>query len=147
MIRITSNLAPLLQRIGQLEREVSDFDRVWDRIIDNVIVPAINDIFDSEGYGTWPPRVDDLPHPLLQLSGDLRRSLTQPNSGNNINVQTSDSLEYGSDIFYSDYHEEGTDTIPPRPILNLLAEESRVEREIEREIEIHFQRVIDSNTL
>ena len=143
MVRIKANTRRLIARIDEIAERVSDFRPVWDRIINRVIIAHINEIFDTAGQGSWPPRKDNLPHPLLQLTGALRSSFTQPDAEGNVNEQTPTGLTYGSDIFYAQFHEEGTDVIPPRRITGLLLENVTFEQSVINEIENYFQEVID----
>lgn len=143
MLRISANTREIEVDIERVERSISDFTPLWDVLIDNVLVGWFNQSFDTEGFGNWSPRKDDLPHPLLQLTGALRRSLTQPDSEANINIQSPDRLEYGSELFYHIFHEEGTKYMDARPIIGEALRQSQLELDVEREVEQYFQRIIN----
>ena len=123
-----------LRRVGSV---INDPSPVWDSVIRKVLIPRIRETFLSEGGGRWVPRQDDLPHPLLRKSGTLYSSLVRPGSRGNINVQTSHSLEYGTDIPYADFHEFGTSRIPARPYLLYAVED--IDVKVAREIDSYFQ--------
>ena len=143
MLRISSNIREVEVDIERVERQISDFTPLWDILIDRVLVNWFDQAFDTEGFGNWSERKDDLPHPLLQLTGALRRSLTQPGSEENINVQRPDSLDYGSDLFYHIYHEQGTSRMDARAIIGEVLRQPQFESDVEREVEDYFQNVID----
>ena len=143
MLKINAETRDIEIRLLRTEKAVSDFTPFWDILIDNVLVRWFNETFDSEGFGEWDERKDNLPHPLLQLTGALRKSLTKPGSSNNINQQRLDSLEFGSDLFYHIYHEEGTSKMVDRPIIGLALRRPHFERDIEREVEQYFQNIVD----
>ena len=143
MVRVTALLREVEIPVERLQRHIDDFTPFWGILIDNVLVNWIDQAFDTEGFGTWPPRADDLPHPLLQLTGELRRALTQVGSEANINIQKPDGLEYGSSIEYHIYHEEGTRHTSARPILGEILRQPGFEADVEREVEDYFQRIIN----
>ena len=143
MVQIRANTREIEIRLNELQEAIEDFSPLWDILIERVIVRHIKRTFDTAGHGSWPQRQDNLSHPLLQLSGDLLNSLINPNSSNNINEQSKDQLTYGSDLFYSVYHEEGTSNIPERSFLRTTLEQSQFERDIINEIEKYFQNIID----
>lgn len=123
-----------LTRIGNV---ISDPSPVWDRIIQRVLIPRIRETFLSDGFGRWPQRQDNLPHPLLRKSGALYESLIRPGARGNVDIRTPHTLEYGTDIPYADFHEFGTSRIPSRPYLLYAAED--LEGKVAREVDQFFQ--------
>ena len=63
---------------------------------------------DPEGV-RWQDRVDDKPHPLLERTGRMRRSIRAVPEGDGITVS--------ADTPYAAVHQHGSDTIPARPFL------------------------------
>ena len=138
-VKVEANLRGVSLFIEGLERELLDLRPLWDRLINRVIIADIVEVFQSDGRSRWPPRVDNLPHPLLRKSRRLYRSLTEQSHSDNISNKGRTSLEYGSSVPYHNIHEEGRGRVPARPVLGLLTEDSNFEQEIEREINDYFQ--------
>ena len=60
------------------------------------------------------------PYPILVgSSGDLRRSLTDPNSADAVATITPKSLLVGTRVEYATYHQQGTSRMPSRPPVQL----------------------------
>lgn len=146
MLRMRANTREIELDLERIDRRISDFTPLWDILIDRVLVNWFEQAFDTKGFGNWSDRADDLPHPLLQLTGALRRALTQPGSASNVNVQKPDGLEYGTDLFYHIYHEEGTSRVDARPVIGEVLRQPQFESDVEREIERYFQQIIDGGT-
>ena len=64
-------------------------------------------------------------------------SLIRPGARGNVNIQSPNSLEYGTDIPYADFHEFGTSRIPARPYLLYAVE--NIEGKVAREMDQWFQ--------
>ncbi len=65
-------------------------------------------------YGRWKQR--HFPgKPILELTGDLRESMTQRPFG--IDVITDDQMVIGTGVPYASYHQRGTEKMPARPII------------------------------
>lgn len=143
MLRLVAEFNQAYFELDQLEEAVDDFTPFWDILIRNVLTRWFNKAFDTGGFGRWSPRQDSLPHPLLQLTGALRESLTQPNSSNNINNQSADRLEYGSELFYHIFHEQGTSRMNARPIIGSILRQAQFQVDVERAVEDYFQDIID----
>lgn len=143
MLLLNADTSDLEYQLSQLEHYIDDWVPFWDHIIDNVIVDWIDTIFDTAGFGRWEPRKDDLPHPLLQDTLNLRNALTDPNDPDNYTVKSRDGLEYGSTVEYQEYHEYGTVNLPARPIVEMLDDIAFFDRQLEQEIDNYFQYIID----
>jgi phage gpG-like protein len=73
----------------------------------------------SPAYGAWKAR--HAPgKPILQLSGELMRSLTQ---GPEIDVEEPSYAIFGSAVDYGRYHQHGTPRMPKRPPIALTEAE------------------------
>jgi len=68
----------------------------------------------------------------------LYRSLIQADAPGQVNIQTPNSLIYGTDVPYADYHEFGTRHIPARPFLRFSVERG-LDVKVAREIDMFFQ--------
>lgn len=69
----------------------------------------------------WPPRKDSKAHPLLILTGKLMNSAVGP-GGDHVEIITPTSLEFGTDLYYADYHQFGTSRISARPFMGVSGE-------------------------
>ena len=134
--------AELNQELQRVERVLNNPTPVWEPVVRKVLIPSIRETFLSEGDGRWARRLDNLPHPLLRKSGTLYDSLIRPGARGNVNIQSPNSLEYGTDIPYADYHEFGTSRIPARPYLLYAVEniEGKVAREMDQWFQSEFNR-------
>ena len=131
--------------LREIQAVLSDSDYMWDAIIDRLLIEEIKDVFESEADGKWPPRLDNKPHPLLRKSLALYKSLTVRGAPGHVDIRTQDTLEYGTDISYAIFHEEGTARIPARPFLETVVQrgnfEQRLEELIERILEDRIEKV------
>ena len=111
----------------------TDLTDVFHKIRDNVLIPEHQDIFASDGRGTWD--ATSRPNPILRDTLLLYNSLTDPNHAENISVISQYEFEFGSDVFYHDWHEEGTEKFAKRPVIALW--------DIDDEVDDEFQGWID----
>lgn len=124
--------------LQEAERALTDTSPLWDTVIENAIIPKIREVFSTNGYGQWPQRQDNLPHPLLRKSYDLFNSLTNRAAPGHVEHRTAASLEYGTDIPYANTHEFGRGPIPARPYLQ-LAVDSGLDDDVAREVDRYYQ--------
>lgn len=118
-----------LQEEQQILREIddafSDYTPLFTDIRDVFLIPNIDNIFATDGLGTWAQTTR--PNPILRDTLDLYNSLTDPNDPNMNFPITATEFEFGSHVFYHEWHEEGWDAFnvpyPPRPIIGLLDED------------------------
>lgn len=130
--------------LGDLASDLLDFRPLWREIIREAVIPETEDVFSSDGRGTWAERVIPVSHPILRKSGRLLRSYTQEGHPENINRQSRTRLEWGSSVPYADAHEYGVPgrNLVARPVIRKLAEGS-LDQRIERIIDRHFQERIN----
>lgn len=72
----------------------------------------------SRGYEQY----KTLKHPgksILEVTGALRDSLTDPNDPNHVTDMRADSLTIGATLAYAKYHQRGTERLPQRKIFDL----------------------------
>jgi phage gpG-like protein len=70
------------------------------------------------GYAAW--KEAHYPgKPILERTGDLVSSLTNPNDPNTVRVEGRKTLTLGSRIPYAIYHQKGTEKMPARPEIQL----------------------------
>ena len=121
--------------------EFSDLSGVFGSIIDNILIPEHEDIFSSDGRGTWDPTTR--PNPILRDTLRLHGSLTDRNHADNITDIGADYLEFGSDVFYHDFHEHGTSRFPARPVIGLWD----IQDEVDSEFQTWIDEIIDRHIL
>ena len=120
MVSIRINLVEINKILERTEDIITDMSPFWDDAFDDVIVPKVKEVFETRGYGVWPPRKDNLPHPLLRKSERLFDSLTSRSHPDTKWEAYHDRFEFGTGVEYAPYHEHGTSRIPARPFLFFL---------------------------
>ena len=113
--------------IGDVRRTIQspDLSPAWNECHDVITVDIADHFSQSKTPSgiSWPPRVDDLSHPLLILSGRLLAAATG-GSGHVFRVQPS-QLEVGVDdsIIYAltQQHGDPSRNIPPRTFVGASA--------------------------
>lgn len=71
-------------------------------------------------YGSWAPRKDDKPHPLLILTGALIEAARDTGNPGNISTVGPRELETGVNVGvvkYAGFLQYGTQYMPPRPFI------------------------------
>lgn len=102
----------------------------------------------SWGSGGWPPlstryaagKARQHPgKPIMEITGKLKRSLTQSGAEGNIENISRDTLSLGTSIAYAIYHQstEPRTTLPRRPLIELPESERREWMQI---IRLHLRR-------
>ena len=128
MVRLEWDVSPILQDLSEFQRRLLKKDDLWDRLIENVIVREIENIFNTDGRGGWEQTNRD--NPILRDTYRLFRSYTDAGSSDNIGIRTDDVLTYGSSVEYAIFHETGTSDMPARPVLRLLDEDPAFEQQL-----------------
>jgi phage gpG-like protein len=108
----------ILRQSGKFRAALEDLNPLWDRF-----KPLMADfeerVWETGGFGEWPPlaqstiRQKGSSEILVGETGDLRRSLTDPNEA----AETSRTqMVWGTDVTYAEYHQEGGDVAgrPPQ---------------------------------
>jgi phage gpG-like protein len=112
--------------IARFADGISDYRPIWPVIEDDFYAQE-KDQFRSEGveggekweplsaaYAGWKEAA--FPgKPILQRTGDLYESLTNPNSVNGVRREERKTLTLGSTLPYAIFHQRGTANMPPRP--------------------------------
>lgn len=103
--------------------ENASFESAFTRLIP-LLHSAFSDNFaDTRSPdGPWPPHSPMTtklhgPHPLLILSGDMRRSVTETGSTGNVEQIAARDMAVGTSLFYAGWQQHGTAKIPPRMFL------------------------------
>lgn len=117
MIQVTSNATGarhLIEGIAGRLRDVQPFLRDVERILQRSHARQ----FATKGreFGSaWAPRKDSLPHPLMDKTGRLKRSLSTRNADSVRTIRV-DRIVYGTRVPYAKYHNRGTRNMPPRKV-------------------------------
>ena len=128
----------VLTGFQEAARALTDTGEIWESVIDNAIIPKYREVFETDGYGRWPQRQDNLPHPLLRKSYNLFNSLVNRSAPGHIEHRTASSLEYGTEIVYADTHEFGRGPIPQRSVAQ-SAIDNGLEVDVAREVDTYYQ--------
>ena len=94
MITLRLNAKDTLRGLSSLGNRLRGKRGLWDRLQERVLSVFIQNIFRTEGYGTWEETERD--NPILFDTGNLFRSYTDTNHPQNINIQSPLSFQYGS---------------------------------------------------
>lgn len=119
------NVERVVSAVLHDKRQVEDLRPIWEFVWEDFIVDQIKKVFETDGYGEWAQRLDNLPHPLLRKTYRLYRSYTQQRIRENINERDKQSYRFGTSVPYAIYHEqrEGGGTV--RPVVGLVLRELR----------------------
>ena len=123
-----------------IEQRVQDLRPLFEIIRRDIIVERIRKLFISNGFGTW--KRTKANHPILRDTYALYHSYTELGAIGNVHRVSPNTLVWGSDLPYAEYHEEGTRYIDARKVIGLL-EERRLARDIEQRAEQWLQRDIN----
>ena len=116
--------------IARFADGLSDYRPVWP-IIEDDFYAQVKDQFKTEGEEggeKWAPlspatagyKEAHFPgKPILERTGDLMRSLTNPNDPNTVRIEERKSLTLGTRIPYAIYHQTGTRKMPARKEIQL----------------------------
>ena len=136
--------------IDRIEMRLRNFTRFWTDFVAPFTYGEIDDIFESEGYGSWAP-LDPIyaarkavTHPgtgILERDGTYRDAATHPNhAGSLAEVNPTElvlgvSGTYFESTFGANYpgvHEEGNDdqNLSARPVYELIVAGERFEERI-----------------
>lgn len=142
--RISISTREVERQINHASNVVSDFSFVWDAVIKRLLQPQIRRQFGSNGRGRWPPRRDNLPHPLLRKTRRMFNSLTNSGHPDNVDQRTPSTLTYGTSVPYAIFHERRdiATRIPQRAFLEPIAEDRRFQEELAELIDLELSRQI-----
>lgn len=123
---VTIELRPplefILRQTGAFRRRLLNLEPLWRRFSDEM-EQIEQQWFDTEGEQSWPALAEStlrskarrgFPSQILVATGDLRDSLTDPARAA---TTTRLTMEWGTDVFYAQYHQDGTDKMPAREVI------------------------------
>lgn len=121
----------ILAQTGAFQEELLNFERLWERF-----VPLMSQFeqqrFDTEGFGEWPQLAESTVQwkdahgygdlGILVRTGALRDSLVDPEQAATVEPA---SLVWGTDVDYAQWHQDGTDRMPQRKVLDISIDQRR----------------------
>ena len=121
--------------IPALTGVINDFtnlEPIFHDIVDNVIIPEREEIFASDGRGTWARSPGSTrTNPILRDTLRLYDSYTDKNHPDVILDIGQFHLEFLTDVYYAEWHEYGTSRFPANPVSGL--------EDIQDEVDAEFQ--------
>ena len=137
-----STLLNLQVFVSNIDALFQNHSRFWSQYVAPFGYSEIDDIFDSEGRGSWDP-LDPVyaaqkarTHPgkgILRREDAYYRAATGPNRPGSIYEVSPTELVIGvrgSSIEHAQYHEEGTENLSARPVYELIAAGERFEQRL-----------------
>lgn len=129
----------LFEAIDKLIQVVSDQrERGWQDNVD-IRLDYQRRHMDTEGSGGWTPLNDEYrlqkvrevgAIPILQFSGKMYRSLTEPGAPGFVREETATALFVGSSNPLARYHQEGAGRLPKREVIVITDAEGRDHMEV-----------------
>lgn len=119
---------PVARRLGKVKHHIEDWGGVWPEVFQHLERTTARQ-FRSEGmYGSggWaalaPSTLADkqrygYPPNILQRTGELLDSLTVDDHPEHIAITMRDEAWWGTSVDYAGYHQDGTDLMPQRMII------------------------------
>ena len=155
MIKIRVNTSRARQRIRRVQRGLRNLRPFFADEATDVVYREIEQVFDSEGYGTWPPlspayaarkRRERPGKSILRYNDAYFRAATTPRGQGSIHEVRGRSLRIGvrSDEFPEQYparHEEGSGRLPARPVFELAR--PRLRGPIQRAFRAYFAKELN----
>lgn len=129
----------LLGVLGRLADGVSDFSRRWGPNI-AIRLRRQREWMDTRGRGSWPKLTDTYMErkshnpqagflEILQLTGHLYRSLTQPDAADSVIEQGKSRLVMGTADPKAAWHHQGAGRLPVRRVIDISGDEVREHEE------------------
>lgn len=124
-----------LDRFLKIRKEIKDLTVFWKKNVRPSLISQAKQVFDTKGFGEWPPRKDQKKkHPLMRLSDRLYNSWTKTGAEGNIFRFGKLWMEWGSNVFYGIIHELGGPIIPKRAIGEIIATKSKTGKTLDERL-------------
>ena len=139
----TSQFRDLMNDLDLLSRVFDEPANFFEDVIADELVEKQEEVFATDGYGIWPPRKDNLPHPLLRKSERMYDSLTNLSDSDNILIAQGETITFGTEVFYAIFHEsdEIAQRIPQRSFLEIMLDHG-LETDITRVAEDYLEQLL-----
>lgn len=149
MIQIEFDVLRLQAYLNQLEKQLTNYTRLWSDFIAPLVAGEIAEVFETEGRGEWPPlhpvyaAEKEITHPgktILRRDDNYIQAATSTSHPGNIAQFTHRDMVWGVDggyfeaVYgenYPEKHEEG-DGVPARPVFDLILVGGRLDENIEK---------------
>lgn len=132
-IRLEPPLSFIQRQSGEFRRKLENLIPLWERF--EVELSAIEqERFDTRGYGEWPAlsastlaqkAAHGFPLDPLIRSRDLIDSLTSFGHDQSASTKGPQQFTWGTSVPYAAYHQDGTDKMPQRKVLEIRTEDRR----------------------
>ena len=109
MLQIRIRVENAIKTLTRIQQRFSDFRPLWQNVFEKFTAKTLGQIIASSGRGTWAETQRS--NPILIDTEHLFRSYTTPGAPGNVNIQEAKRFTFGSDIFYSIFHEQEDFTI------------------------------------
>ena len=148
MISVTWNIEPTVQALRSLIDRMRDLRPAWKSVV-LYLRKATQATFASQGGrigAAWAPLSPDYAYqkervypgmPILRASDGMYKSLVDEGAENSIVEIGLQDLTYGTKDRKARWHQDGTDRMPQRKILDVVAEDRR---QIKAIVRAHLQR-------
>lgn len=130
-IRLEPPLSFIQAQSGAFRRELLDLRPLWERF-GKTMAAIEQERFDSRGYGEWPAlaastlaqkAAHGFPLDPLIRTRAMIDELTDPGAGSkDVGPQT---FAFGSSQPYAEFHQDGTDRMPQRKVIEIRTEDRR----------------------
>ena len=138
MLTIDVDAMGLNRFLKQVEREMVDLRELWQKL-----EPGLQDwfakTFQTDGFGHWEPT--SRPNPILRDTRRYIKSFTQ-STADTVDIKNPMTWEFGSSVYYGQFHEFGTSKLPIRAVAGELVEHSPFIQWLSEEAEMYFQEVL-----
>lgn len=129
-VRVEPPLSFISAQAGAFRRELENLTPLWDRF-SHELSAIEQERFDSRSYGEWPAlaastlaqkSAHGFPLDPLIRTRDMLDSLTNESRAA---TKGPKRFIWGSDVDYAQYHQDGTDRMPQRKVLDIRTEDRR----------------------
>ena len=150
MIQIEIDTLRLQGYLNELEKNLTDYTRLWSDFIAPLIIGEIAEVFETEGRGEWPPlhpqyaAEKEITHPgktILRREDNYIQAATSTSHPGNIARFSPTEMVWGVDggyfeatygFNYPEAHEIGGEQLPARPVFDLILVGGRLDENIEK---------------
>ena len=148
MIQIEMDLLKLQGFLNTLERQITDYTRLWSDFIAPLVIGEIAEVFETEGRGEWPPlhpqyaAAKEITHPgktILRRDDNYIQAATSTSHPGNIARFSPTEMVWGVDggyfeaaygANYPEIHEARAQPFT-RPVFDLILVGGRLDENIE----------------